>query len=331
MSLHKASHVTAAVLRRYCALVCCLATVGGSVHAAYPEKPIRLVVPYVPGGNIDLNARTVAPGLSDSLGQPVLVDNRGGAGGRIGTEFVAKAAPDGYTLLLGSSSPLTMTPVFYKAAYDPLRDFAPTSMISIVPLVLSVHPSVPARNVKELIALAKTRPGRLTMGSAGTGGAGHLAGEFFQIHTGTQFTHIPYKGGAPALVDLVGGQLDLMFDQLTTSIAFFKSERLRPLAVTSLQRSAMLPGIPTVHEAGARGFEVLTYTGILAPAATPKEIVQRIHAALVRVLDLPATREAFVRLGAEVMPSTPEAFSDRLRRDLANWRRVQDRLKLQLD
>ena len=315
---------------RSAACVLCL-ILAASAHADYPEKPIRIVVPYVPGGNIDLNARTVAPGLAERLGQPVLVDNRGGAGGRIGTELVAKAAPDGYTLLLGSSSPLTMTPVFYKAAYDPLRDFAPTSMISIVPLVLSVHPSVPARNVKELIALAKARPRRLTMGSAGTGGAGHLAGEFFQIHTGTQFTHVPYKGGAPALIDLAGGQLDLMFDQITTSLPLFKSERLRPLAVTSLKRSAMLPDVPTVNEAGGQGFEVLTYTGILAPAATPKEIVLKIQAALVRVLELPATREAFVRLGAEVMSSTPEAFADRLRRDLANWRKVQDRLKLQLD
>lgn len=300
-------------------------------HAAYPEKPLRIIVPYVPGGNIDLNARAVAPGLSEFLGQPVVVDNRGGAGGRIGTEAVARAAPDGYTLLLGSGSPLTMTPVFYKTSYDALRDFAPTSMISVVPLVLTVHPSVPARNVRELIALSRNRPGRLTMGSAGTGGASHLTGEFFQLHTGTKFVHVPYKGSGPALVDLVGGQLDLMFDQLTTSSPHIDSQRLRALAVSSLKRSSLLPAIPTMHESGAQGFEVVTYTGILLPAATPKDVVTRVHGALVRTLDLPATKETFVKLGAEVTPSTPEAFSDRLRSDLANWRKVRDRLKLQLE
>lgn len=308
-----------------------LASACAAVQAAYPEKPIRLVVPYVPGGNIDLNARAVAPGLTELLGQPVLVDNRGGAGGRIGTEFVARSAPDGYTLLLGSGSPLTLTPIFYKTNYDALRDFAATSMISVVPLVLTVHPSVPAHSVRELIALSKSRPGRLNMGSAGTGGATHLTGEFFQIHTGARFTHVPYKGSGPALVDLVGGQLDLMFDQLTTSSPHIESGRLRALAVSSMKRSTLLPKIPTMHESGAQGFEVLTYTGILLPAATPKEIVMRIHVALVRTLELPATKEIFTKLGAEVMPSTPEAFTARLRGDLVNWRKVRDRLKLQLE
>jgi len=321
---------SAALVRRAIA-ACALALSSTVVDAAYPERPIRLVVPYVPGGNIDLNARAVAPGLGEFLGQPVVVDNRGGAGGRIGTEFVARAAPDGYTLLLGSGSPLTMTPIFYKASYDALRDFATTSMISVVPLVLTVHPSVPARSVRELVALSKSRPGRLSMGSAGTGGAGHLTGEFFQLHTGAKFIHVPYKGSGPALVDLIGGQLDLMFDQLTTSSPLIESGRLRALAVSSLKRSTLMPAIPTMNESGAQGFEVVTYTGILLPAATPKDVVSRVHAALVRTLELPAMKETFAKLGAELMPSTAETFTNRLRNDLVNWRKVRDQLKLQLE
>ena len=309
-----------------CTLACCAA-----VHAAYPEKPVRIVVPFAPGGNIDLNARAVAPGLTEFLGQPVLVDNRGGAGGRIGTELVAKSPADGYTLMLGSSGPLTINSTFYKANFDTLRDFAATSTISSVPLVLSVHPSVPVRNVRELIALAKAQPGRLAMCSAGIGSTTHLTGEFFQMHTGARFTHVPYKGTGPALIDLVAGQVDLIFDQLTTSSPHIQSGRLRPLAVSTLKRSTLMPELPTMHESGAQGFEVITYTGIVAPAATPKDILQRVHAALIKTLDLPATRDTFKRLGAEVIPSSPEAFTERLRRDLEKWRKLRDQLKLKLE
>jgi tripartite-type tricarboxylate transporter receptor subunit TctC len=313
------------------ALVLALAAAVPPAAAAYPEKPVRIIVPFAPGGNVDINARTVAPGLTEILGQPFLVDNRGGAAGRLGTELVAKAPPDGYTLLLASSGPLTLNPVFNKVNYDTLRDFAPLSIITTVPLVLSVHPSVPARTVRELIALAKARPGKLTFCSAGTGGTTHMTGEFFQMQTGIKLVHVPYKGSGPALIDLIGGQVDMIFDQLTSSSPHIASGRLRALAVSTLSRSPFLPNVPTMHESGAQRFEVLTYTGLAAPAATPKEILRRLYDALTTTLRQPATRDTFARLGAEVQPTTPERFSERLRTDLANWSKVRDRLHLKLD
>lgn len=305
------------------ATVCLLVTAGA--WAAYPEKPIRIIVPYAPGGNIDVNARIVAPGLSERLGQPVVVENRGGAGSRIGTEMAAKAAPDGYTLLLGSSGSLTINPVFSpNATIDPLRDFAYTSLVSNVPMVLSVHPSVPARGVKEFIALAKARPGRLTMGSAGVGSNTHFTGELFQLETATKLVHVPYKGTGPALIELMGGQVDLIFDQLSTSISHIKSGRLRPLGVTTLKRSFLLPALPTLDESGVRGFEASSYTGIMLPSATPKDIVMKIYEALTDWLDQPAARESFARLGADVIKSTPEEAARRIKNDIAKWTKVRE-------
>lgn len=305
------------------ATVCLLSTAGA--WAAYPEKPIRIIVPYAPGGNIDVNARIVAPALTERLGQPVVVENRGGAGSRIGTEMAAKAAPDGYTLLLGSSGSLTINPVFSpNATIDPLRDFAYTSLVSNVPMVLSVHPSVPARSVKEFIALAKARPGRLTMGSAGVGSNTHFTGELFQLETATKLVHVPYKGTGPALIELMGGQVDLIFDQLSTSISHIKSGRLRPLGVTTLKRSFLLPALPTLDESGVRGFEASSYTGIMLPSATPKDIVMKIYEALTDWLDQPAARESFARLGADVIKTTPEEAARRIRDDVAKWTKVRE-------
>lgn len=305
------------------ATVCLLSTAGA--WAAYPEKPIRIIVPYAPGGNIDVNARIVAPGLTERLGQPVVVENRGGAGSRIGTEMAAKAAPDGYTLLLGSSGSLTINPVFSpNATIDPLRDFAYTSLVSNVPMVLSVHPSVPARSVKEFIALAKSRPERLTMGSAGVGSNTHFTGELFQLETAIKLVHVPYKGTGPALIELMGGQVDLIFDQLSTSISHIKSGRLRPLGVTTLKRSFLLPAVPTIDESGVRGFEASSYTGIMLPSATPKDIVMKIYEALTNWLDQPAARESFARLGADVIKTTPEEAARRIRDDVAKWTKVRE-------
>lgn len=305
------------------ATACLLVTAGA--WAAYPEKPIRIIVPYAPGGNIDVNARIVAPALTERLGQPVVVENRGGAGSRIGTEMAAKAAPDGYTLLLGSSGSLTINPVFSpNATIDPLRDFAYTSLVSNVPMVLSVHPSVPARSVKEFIALAKARPGRLTMGSAGVGSNTHFTGELFQLETATKLVHVPYKGTGPALIELMGGQVDLIFDQLSTSISHIKSGRLRPLGVTTLKRSFLLPALPTLDESGVRGFEASSYTGIMLPSATPKDIVMKIYEALTDWLDQPAARESFARLGADVIKSTPEEAARRIKNDIAKWTKVRE-------
>ena len=311
------------LMRAALATLCVLGTAGA--WAAYPEKPIRIIVPYAPGGNIDVNARIVAPGLTERLGQPVVVENRGGAGSRIGTEMAAKAAPDGYTLLLGSSGSLTINPVFSPhATIDPLRDFSYTSLVSNVPMVLSVHPSVPARSVKEFIALAKARPERLTMGSAGVGSNTHFTGELFQLETATKLVHVPYKGTGPALIDLMGGQVDLIFDQLSTSISLIRSGKLRPLGVTTLKRSFLLPAVPTIDESGVRGFEASSYTGIMLPSATPKDIVTKIYEALTDWLDQPATRESFARLGAEVIKTTPEEAARRIRDDVAKWTKVRE-------
>ncbi len=312
-----------------------LAACAAAPHPAqgqYPDKPLRLVVPFAPGGNIDITARTIAPGLAEGLGQQVVVDNRGGAGGRVGAELVAKAAPDGYTLLMGSNGVLTIAPACIPGVtYDPLRDFAPTSLVSIVPLVLSVHPSMPVKSLRELVALAKARPGAITMSSAGTGSNNHLAGERFQLQAGVKFVHVPYKGSGPALVDLMGGHVDIMFDQMSSSAPFIASGKLRPLGVTTRERSPLLPSVPTIDESGYPGFEAATYTGVMLPAAAPREAVTKVHAALARVLDRPAVRESFARLGADVIRSTPEEFARRLKTDLAQWADVCRRAKLQID
>ena len=304
-------------------LMASLSAAAPAVHAAYPEKPIRIIVPYPPGGNIDITARAIAPGLTEALGQQVVIDNRGGAGGTIGSEIAAKSAPDGYTLLLGSTGTLTNAPALYpKLGYDPVKDFATTSMVSIVPLVMETHPSVPAHTVKEFIALAKTRPGRITMASAGSGSSNHLAGELFQNMTGTKLVHVPYKGSGPALIDMIGGQVDVFFDQLSSSIGHIQSGKLRAIAVTTLKRTAALPDVPTVSESGVPGFDASTVTGIVLPAATPRDIVLKVHGALIKVLRLKATHDSFAHFGAETLESTPEEFTRFIREDLAKWSKV---------
>jgi tripartite-type tricarboxylate transporter receptor subunit TctC len=319
------------MLTRLVAIVMMLAA-GTAAAQSYPARPIRLIVPFAPGGNIDITARTVAPGLTERLGQPVVVENRGGAGGRIGTEMAAKAAPDGYTLLLGSSGTLTINPGFVtNIAYEPLRDFAFTSLVSIVPLALSVHPSVPARSVKAFIALAKARPATLTMGSAGIGSTTHLTGELFQLVTGTKVVHVPFKGSGQALVDLMGGQVDLIFDQLSSSGALIKAGKLRALGVATLKRSALLPDVPTIDESGVAGFEASTYTGIMLPAATPRDIVVKVYEALSSWLDRPAARESFARLGADVIRSTPEETVRRIRDDIAKWKKVSQATGIKIE
>lgn len=291
--------------------------------AAYPEKPIRMIAPFAPGGNTDITARMVAQGLSERLRQPVVVENRAGAGGRIGTAAVAKAEPDGYTILLGSNGPLTINPGFSESLpYDPTREFAYTSLVSQVPIVISVHPNVPARNIKEFIALARSRPARITMGSAGVGSNTHLTGELFQLVTKTKFVHVPYKGNAAALIDLHAGHVDFMFDQLSSSSPFIKSGKLRPLGVATLKRSGMFPDLPTLDESGVPGFEASTYTGLLLPAGAPKQVVQRLYEALTQWLRQSATREKFADLGAEVLLTTPEEAARRVRDDIAKWKKV---------
>jgi tripartite-type tricarboxylate transporter receptor subunit TctC len=306
--------------------------VAAMAQAQFPDRPLRLIVPFAPGGNIDLTARTIAPGMSQVLGQPVVVDNRSGAGGRIGAEVAAKSAPDGYTLLLGSSGSLTINPVFgTNVSYDPLRDFTPTTLVSITPLVVTVHPSVPVKTIAALIALAKKQPGRLAVASAGIGSTTHIANEIFQIEAGVKFIHVPFKGSGPALVDLVGGHADLMFDQLSTSSPHIRAGRLRALALTTSKRSALLPEIPTIEEAGVRGYEVETWTGVFLPANAPKEIVARIWKAAYDTLAQPSVRESFERLGSEPMRSTPEALATRMRNEIVKWTKVKQAVNIKLE
>jgi len=315
-----------------CIVLTCLLAAAPAAAQTYPSRPIRLVVAFAPGGNIDITARIIAPALGELLGQTVVVDNRGGAGGRIGTELVAKAAPDGYTLLMGSSGALTISPSFVDhVGYDTLRDFAPTSLVSVVPLALDVHPSLPARNVKDFLALARSRPGKLTMASAGSGTNSHLVGEMFQLQTGLKLVHVPYKGSAPALIDVMGGQVDLVFDQLSTTIPLAKAGKLRTLAVTTLQRSSLLPELPTLHESGLPGFDLATYTGVMLPAATPKDIAAKVSGALQKVLERPATRDAFARLGADVLKSTPDEFRQRLKGDLEKWVKLRKQTDIRIE
>ncbi len=309
-----------------------LLAAASAAQGAYPDRSIRIIVPYAPGGNIDITARTIAPGMSEALGQQVVIDNRGGAGGTLGTEIGAKAAADGYTLTLGSTGTLSTAPPLYaKLGYDPLKDFATTSLVSNVALVLEVHPSLPARTVKEFIALAKSRPGTITMGTSGAGTTNHLSGELFQIATGTKLIHVPYKGSGPGLIDLMGGQIDTFFDQLSASINYIRAGKMRALAVTTIKRASAMPELPTIAESGIPGFDASTWTGIVLPAATPRDIVMKVQAALIKTLRASATRESFARLGAETLESTPEEFARFMRDDLAKWTKVirQARIKLE--
>ena len=317
-------------------IVSCVTVAGmllaTSASAAYPERSIRIIVPYAPGGNIDITARTIAPGMAEALGQQVVIDNRGGAGGTLGTDIGAKAAPDGYTLTLGSTGTLSTAPPLYpKLGYDPVKDFAMTSLVNNVPLVLEMHPSIPAKTVKEFIALAKARAGKITMGSSGAGTTNHLSGELFQRETGTKFIHIPYKGSGPGLIDLMGGQIDIFFDQLSASIGYIQTGRLRALAVTTIKRASAMPELPTIAESGIPGFDASTWTSVIMPAATPHDIVMKVNAAVVKTLRQKSTRDAFARLGAETLESTPEETMKYMKDDLAKWTRVVREANIKLD
>ncbi len=298
----------------------------------YPSKPVRIVVPFAPSGNIDINARTIATGLMEVMGQTVIVDNRPGAGGRIGSTAVAKSPADGYTLLLGAPGTLISQPVFHDdIEYHPLRDFVYTSQISLVASALSVHPSMPVRSVRELIAFAKARPGEVLMGSAGQGSGTHLMGELFQALAHVKFTHVPYKGGAGASIAILSGQIHLSFDQITSSGPHIKAGRLRALAVTTPQRSKFLPDVPTIDESGVKGYDYSTWTTLAMPAATPKEVVQKLRDAVDAVIAQPRTREAFEKLGAEVVKNSPEEFTRRLKDDYARWSRIRKETGIKIE
>ena len=309
-----------------------LAAASAAALAQYPNKPIRIIVPFAPGGNVDITARLVAPALQDILGQPVVVENKAGAGGTIGADQVAKSAPDGYTLLMGSNSTFSVAPSLYpKNPYNPLKDFAPVSMIASAPFVLVTNPGVGTKDARELVTLAKASPGKLTMSSAGTGSSNHLVGELFQEISGAKFTHVPYKGSGQALTDLMGGQVQLHFDQITSAASHIQGGKLKALLVTAPTRVKMLPDIPTAAEAGYPAFEATNVTGLIAPAGTPRDVIDKLNAAVQKAIALPAIREKFAGIGAEATGGTPEQFSAYIRDDLSKWTRIVKDANVKVD
>jgi tripartite-type tricarboxylate transporter receptor subunit TctC len=287
---------------------------------SYPDRPITLIVPYAPGGGNDVLARAVADPMSKWLGQPVVIENRGGAGGSVGTRQVAKAAPDGYTLGLGGTGTLAIDPTLYPdVGYDPRRDFAPVGLIATSPLIILVNQSVPAHNVQELIALAKAQPGKLNYASAGLGSGIHLGTVLFAETAGIVFTHIPYKGSGPALTDLLGGHVQVYFSSLPPAVGLVKEGKLGALGVTGLKRSSLFPDLPAVAEQGLPGFEAVLHYGIVAPASTPRPIIDRLNAALRTALDDPKVRGQIAAEGAEPLPTSPEGYAVDIDREETKW------------
>ena len=297
-------------------------TPAGAHAQAYPTKPIRLVVPFAPGGGTDIIARLVAQQLGETLGQPVVADNRGGAGSTLGTEIVAKAPADGYTLLLGNISLAFNAELYKKLPYDAIRDLAPISLVAVQPNIIVIHPSLPAKTMKEFIAVARAQPGKYSYASAGTGSGTHLAGELLKMQTGIDLVHIPYKGTGPALNDLIGGQVQMMVSTFASALPHAKSGRLRALAVTSAKRSSAAPEVPTLMEAGVPDFEYSTWYGLLAPAATRREIVDKLHAAALKVLGREDLKQRFEAQGVDALSSSPAEFSKYLRSETLKWGKV---------
>jgi tripartite-type tricarboxylate transporter receptor subunit TctC len=288
----------------------------------YPARSIRLVVPSAPGGGTDLSARTIAPKLSERLGQQVVVDNRGGGGSIIGNEIAAHAPPDGYTLLMGISTLAILPSMYSKLPYDTLKDIAPISVVVAVPNALTLHPSIPARSVKDVIALARAKPGALNFASAGPGTNPHLAAELFKALTKVDIVHVPYKGSGPAVIGLIGGETAMSFASVPSIINHVKAGRLRPLAVTTARRSKALPDLPTIAEAGVPGYEAQQWFALAAPGATPRPIIERLHKELMVVLRDAEVVSQFAAQGAEIVGNTPEEFAAYLKSELDKWARV---------
>lgn len=305
-----------------------------AAHAdAFPDKPVTLVVPFPPGGPTDAMARTLAAEMKDRLGQPMIVENRAGAGGNIGSEYVARATPDGQTLLFGTSGPLAINASLYrKVSYDPVKSFAPVIQVGHLPNILVVNPSVPAKNVKELIAYAKANPGKLSYASSGNGASSHLAGVLFNASADVDLQHIPYKGTGPALNDLLGGQVSMSFTDVLTALPYVKAGRLRALGVTTAQRSQSLPEVPTVAEQGVPGYDVSVFFGIVAPAGTPPERIAKLNQAFVEVLDTPKVKQLFASQGLEPAPAhTPQQLGKFIQVQMGKWAAVVKQSGAQLD
>ena len=299
-------------MKKLCIVV---AAVGAAITSiglqaqSYPVKPVRIIVPFAPGGNVDLVVRGISQRLSEGLGQQVIVDNRPGSSGLLGTHLVAKAAPDGYTLLAMANTFAVVPSIMSNPGYDPLKDFAGVSQTCLVPQVLVVNPALPVRSVQQLVALSKARPGEMSYASAGVGGTGHMAAELFNRHVGLKMLHVPYKGNAQAIVDVISGQVTMMFDQVSTSAPHIRAGKLKGLAVTSLKRSPLFPDLPTIDESGMRGFEDITFNGLVAPAGTPREVLARLNADVAKAVATPELYQRFIQIGVELTASaSPDAF-----------------------
>ncbi len=306
-----------------CAGTAALASASGATAEVFPARPLRLIVPFPPGGPTDIVGRLVAQKLSEGLGQQVVIDNRAGAGGTVGSEAAARSAPDGYTLLYGSTSTLGIAPSIYpRLAYDPRTSFAPVSLVSIGPLVLAVNPAVPAKTVRELIELARARPGKLNFASAGSGTPLHLAGELFKMITATDIVHVPYKGGGPAVADLLAGQVQMVFESFANLGPHIRAGKLRALLVTSRERSPQYPDVPDIVEAGLPQFEIAFWSGLVAPAGTPPDVVNRLNAEVRRALASAEARSTLAAQGLDAMANSPAEFASFIAREVDQWGRA---------
>jgi tripartite-type tricarboxylate transporter receptor subunit TctC len=319
-------------LLRSLALLVCLGAATGAAAQTYPNKPIRMVVGYSPGGSVDVVGRLLGQELSKALGQPVVIDNKAGASGNIGTDFVAKAAPDGYTLLMGSAAALAANPSLYKQLpFDPVRDLAPISLIAIQPNVLLVHPSIPVATVAELIAYAKAHPGTLNYGTSGTGSSQHIAGALFQQMTGIDILHVPYRGGAPASADLIAGQVQIIFQTAPEAMPLIGAKQAKALAVTSKQRVPALRDLPTIAEAGVPGYQSSGWLAVAAPAATPAAIIERLSAELVKITREPEVQTRLFDLGLDVIGSSPDELGRFMKDEAASFREVVTTTHITID
>ena len=309
-----------------------LAAIAAGAQQNFPTRPVRLIVPYPPGGNVDITARIIGPTLGELLGQTVVVDNRGGGGGNVGAHLVAKAAPDGHTLLMGSSGPLSINPVVVpNLPYDSVKDYAPVSRVHVVPLVVLAGQKSGIGSIREMIERARANPSKLATASAGTGTTNHFGIELFNTMAGVRLLHVPYKGSGPALTEMLGGQIPVMFDQLSASIGYIRDGRLKALAVASARRASVLPNVPTLDESGLRGYEASTFIGVLAPAHTPAAVVAKLNAAMRKVMDTATVRDKFLGLGTEPGSSSPEEFRKLIADELNKWRDVAQKAGLKFD
>jgi tripartite-type tricarboxylate transporter receptor subunit TctC len=317
--------------RQALAATAALATGPAFAQAGYPNRPVKFIVPFPAGGPVDTTARAMAQKLGDLWGQPGVVDNRAGAGGIVGAEIAAKQPADGYTLFVCSIHHSVLPALKPNLTYNIEKDFVPVSFGAMFPVILVAHPSLQAKNVSELIALAKREPGKIAFSSAGNGGGTHLAGELFNMHAGTQLQHIPYKGSAPAMTDLLGGQVQLMFADAPTALPQIRAGKVRALGVASAQRSALLPDLPTIAEAGLPGYEAYSWAAVVAPAGTPKDIVAKISADLQKVMTQPDVKQRLFDAGAEAMPTSPEKFAQMLRSEIEKWGKVVKTANIKMD